>query len=154
MSRSYRTVETSPGSKDNVVEIPETPLVSADGNIEAVAKGKGPKRESSKTVNEKNVKGLQVLAWIWHKLKRFVEKDTLEDMGFLAQSQPINPEAEIPGTSRGGTTGPTQQQATGLNGSTTMPRLIQKSQVQVGAVPLDLPNSRPLASTDPPPCPG
>ena len=50
-------------------------------------------------------------------------KDALEDVGFLAQPQQSNPEGEIPGTSMGGTTGPTQQQATGLNRSPIMPRL-------------------------------
>ena len=63
MSRSSRTGETLPGSKDNAVEIPETLLIIADCNVEAVGKGKGTKKaKSSKTVNEKNVKGLGVLA--------------------------------------------------------------------------------------------
>ena len=44
MSQSSRTVETLPGSKDNAVEISETRLIRADGNVEGVTKGKKQKR--------------------------------------------------------------------------------------------------------------
>ena len=66
------------------MEIPETPLVRADGNVEVVGKGL-KKAKSSKTVNEKKVEeGPKSAGMDLVQIKGLL-KDVLTDTGFLAQ---------------------------------------------------------------------